>query len=198
MSLAGALSPSDDNLSVDLDWQPALNLTQEVVCWSCAAIACCVVYILTAPAGFSIPYATCIGLLFGMLLYSLRNSLMEEMYKVSWAAGALALHAVMVSTSLFSWRFNQKQKVQKFPKVRSAYASFSNLGKACPSWFCLGSCLCMVLGGDSWQFRCIQGSRQRTVVLRVCQSRIVGGNRLRGWRQSGHGLEHIWRLLLLA
>jgi hypothetical protein len=82
MSNAAAL-PSDANLSVDLDWRPTLSATQEIVCWSVAAITACVVYLFTAPAGVSIPYATCIGLLFGLVLYTLRNALLEELYKVS-------------------------------------------------------------------------------------------------------------------
>jgi len=74
---------NDDNLSFDLDWQPSLSLTQEVICWSCAAVAACLMYIFTAPTGFSIVYATCIGLLFGLVLNTLRSALLEEMYKVS-------------------------------------------------------------------------------------------------------------------
>lgn len=81
MANAAAL-PSDADLSVDLDWRPSLSATQEIVCWSCAAITACVVYLFTAPAGVSIPYATCIGLLFGLVLYTLRNALLEELYKV--------------------------------------------------------------------------------------------------------------------
>ncbi|WIA19239.1 hypothetical protein OEZ85_003878 [Tetradesmus obliquus] len=80
MANAAAL-PSDADLSVDLDWRPSLSATQEIVCWSCAAITACVVYLFTAPAGVSIPYATCIGLLFGLVLYTLRNALLEELYK---------------------------------------------------------------------------------------------------------------------
>lgn len=55
---------------------------QELICWSTAAAAACMVYALTAPPGFSIPYATVIGLVFGLTLNSLRSALLEELYKV--------------------------------------------------------------------------------------------------------------------
>lgn len=80
VALTGAVSP-DENLSVDLDWRPTLSIPQEVLCWGFAAIAVCSLYVLTAPTGFSLMYATCIGLLYGLLVYSLRSSLIEDMYK---------------------------------------------------------------------------------------------------------------------
>ncbi|KAF6253217.1 hypothetical protein COO60DRAFT_436035 [Scenedesmus sp. NREL 46B-D3] len=82
VAMTSAAAPaSDDNLSVDLDWRPTLSAAQEVICWSCAAVAACLVYLFTAPAGLNILYATCIGLLFGLVLYAMRNALLEEMYK---------------------------------------------------------------------------------------------------------------------
>lgn len=65
------------------------SLTQEVICWSCSAAVTCLVYTLTAPAGVSIPYGTCMGLIFGLCLYLIRGTLLEELYKVCAADGAL-------------------------------------------------------------------------------------------------------------
>lgn len=67
---------------------PLCSLMQEVICWSCAAAVTCLVYTLTAPAGISIPYGTCMGLIFGLCLYLLRGTLLEELYKV-WVAAAV-------------------------------------------------------------------------------------------------------------
>lgn len=58
------------------------SLTQEVICWSCAAALTCLVYTLTAPAVVNITYGTSMGLLFGLALYLLRGTLLEELYKV--------------------------------------------------------------------------------------------------------------------
>jgi hypothetical protein len=65
------------------------SLTQEIICWSCSAAVTCLVYTLTAPAGVSIPYGTCMGLVFGLCLYLLRGTLLEELYKVRvcWLVG---------------------------------------------------------------------------------------------------------------
>lgn len=71
----------DQQLVLDLDWKAQLTLAQEVICWHTAAAVCCVAYALTAPPALSIPYGTCIGLLFGLLLVFMRSSMMEVLYK---------------------------------------------------------------------------------------------------------------------
>jgi len=75
-------SGNDQQLTLDLDWKADLTLPQEVICWHTAGAICCVVYALTAPAALSIPYATLIGLLFGLVLSFMRSSMMEVLYKV--------------------------------------------------------------------------------------------------------------------
>eukprot|EP00775_Hariotina_reticulata_P014403 gene14403-14509_t len=103
---------NDDNLSFDLDWQPSLSLTQEVICWSCAAVAACLMYIFTAPAGFSIVYATCIGLVFGLVLNTLRSALLEEMYK--------AREKIEADLGDADSRFRQINNLQVHVKVANA------------------------------------------------------------------------------
>lgn len=73
----------DEQLVLDLDWQAELTVPQEVICWHTAAAVCCVAYALTAPTAISIPYGTCMGLLFGLLLMFMRSSMLEVLYKVS-------------------------------------------------------------------------------------------------------------------
>jgi hypothetical protein len=53
-----------------------------VVCWSCAASLTCLLYAATAPPLVSVPYGTCMGLVFGLALYLLRGHWLEELYKV--------------------------------------------------------------------------------------------------------------------
>ncbi|KIZ00479.1 hypothetical protein MNEG_7487 [Monoraphidium neglectum] len=80
---AGAVAADDDrDLVCDLDWKASLTFAQEVICWHTAGAVCCVAYALTAPAALSIPYGTCIGLLFGLLLVFMRSSMKEVLYKV--------------------------------------------------------------------------------------------------------------------
>lgn len=71
------------------------SFTQEVICWSCSAALTCLAYTLTAPAAISIPYGTCMGLIFGLCLYILRGLLLEELFKVclggGWRQGGTAV-----------------------------------------------------------------------------------------------------------
>jgi hypothetical protein len=83
---AAAAVAADQDLTLDLDWKASLTLPQEVICWHTAAAVCCVAYALTAPPALSIPYGTCIGLLFGLVLVFMRSSMMEVLYKVRRAA----------------------------------------------------------------------------------------------------------------
>ena len=77
-----AVHASDEQFLLDLDWKPKLSGTQEVITWAVPITVCCLVYFFTAPAGLSIPYGTCIGVLFGLLLVFVRSIFMEAMYKV--------------------------------------------------------------------------------------------------------------------
>jgi hypothetical protein len=79
---AAAAVEADQDLTLALDWKAQLTLPQEVICWHTAGAVCCVAYALTAPAAVSIPYGTCIGLLFGLVLVFMRSSMMEVLYKV--------------------------------------------------------------------------------------------------------------------
>ncbi|KAI8475513.1 MAG: Alpha/Beta hydrolase protein [Monoraphidium minutum] len=81
---AAAVAPTadaDQNLVLALDWKASLTFAQEVICWHTAGAICCVAYALTAPAAFSVPYATCMGVLFGVMLVFMRSSMMEVLYK---------------------------------------------------------------------------------------------------------------------
>jgi hypothetical protein len=73
---------TDEQFLLDLDWKPKLSGTQEVIAWAVPITVCCLVYFFTAPAAISIPYGTCIGVLFGLLLVLVRSIFMEAMYKV--------------------------------------------------------------------------------------------------------------------
>lgn len=79
---AAAAANGDQELTLDLDWKASLTFAQEVIVWHTAGAVCCVAYALTAPAAFSIPYATCMGVLFGLVLTFMRSSMMEVLYKV--------------------------------------------------------------------------------------------------------------------
>jgi len=76
-----AVHASDEQFLLDLDWKPKLSGTQGVITWAVPITVCCLVYFFTAPAGLSIPYGTCIGVLFGLLLVFVRSIFMEAMYK---------------------------------------------------------------------------------------------------------------------
>ena len=90
-NVAAAL-PDDQDLTVDLDWKARLTFMQEVICWHTAAAVCCVAYALTAPAAVSVPYGTCIGVLFGLVLVFMRSSMMEVLYKVGASCVAVVRH----------------------------------------------------------------------------------------------------------
>ena len=79
---AAAALPADADLQLDLDWKAELTFMQEVICWHTAGAVCCVAYALTAPAAVSVPYGTCIALLFGCVVTFMRSSMAEVLYKV--------------------------------------------------------------------------------------------------------------------
>jgi hypothetical protein len=74
-----------------LDWRPTLTRSEQAICWLLPAAICCIVYAFTAPPMVSIPYGTCMGVLFGVLLVWVRAAILEGMYKVSVWAHSIAI-----------------------------------------------------------------------------------------------------------
>ncbi len=92
-------SQPDSDLEVELDWRPELTRVQEAMGMAVAAMLCLLLWVLTRPATFYLPYAVGIGGVFGAVALLLRTFMLEDLYKVSPAD-------CQIGAWICSWQFS--------------------------------------------------------------------------------------------